>query len=96
MTPRMLPVRVTPMPGEAIDSWIETTARSMDSTLGWVARRLNLPTQTRPPWLVTVSVDQLRAIEAATGVVPQTVGAMTLSTYNGTALQIDPVSGRLD
>lgn len=96
MTPRVLPVRVKPMPGEAIDSWIEATARSMDSTVGWVARRLDLPTQTRPPWLVSVSAEQLRSVEAATGILPETVGAMTLSTYNGTALQIDPVSQRLD
>jgi hypothetical protein len=35
---RRLPLRVTPTPGEAIDSWLEVTARDMDLPLGAVAR----------------------------------------------------------
>jgi hypothetical protein len=93
---RGLPLRVAPAPGEAIDSWLEVTARRMDLPLGAVARALNLPTATQPVWIRWLSRDQLEAIEAATGVSSGIVEAMTLSVYNGTALQLDPDSHRLD
>ena len=38
-------VRVEPVAGEAIDCWLEATARSMDMTLSALMRKLNLPGQ---------------------------------------------------
>jgi hypothetical protein len=73
-----LPLRVAPVPGEAIDSWLELTARRMDLPLGAVAGALDLPIVTRPTWTRWLSLDQLEA--------------MTLSVYDGTALQLDPDS----
>jgi len=67
-TGRRLPLRVAPVPGEAIDSWLEVTAGRMDLSLGAVARALDLPIATRPVWIRWRSPDQLEAIEAATGV----------------------------
>ncbi|MBV8346275.1 MAG: TniQ family protein [Mycolicibacterium sp.] len=93
---RRLPLRVEPLPGEAIDSWLEVTARRMELPLGAVARALDLSTATRPIWIGWLSLDQLGVIEAATGVSSSVVEAMTLSVYNGTALQLDPDSHRLD
>jgi hypothetical protein len=93
---RRLPLRVTPTPGEAIDSWLEVTARRMDLPLGAVARALDLPIATRPTWIRWLSRDQLDVIEAATGVTSSVVEALTLSVYDGVALQLDPNSHRLD
>jgi hypothetical protein len=87
---------VAPVPGEAIDSWLETMAGRMELPLGWVARALNLPTAERPVWIRWLSWHQLEAIGAATGVSSSVVEAMTLSVYNGTALQLDPGDHRLD
>jgi hypothetical protein len=91
----LLPIRVEPVVGEAIDSWLEATARSMDMTLSGLARRLNLPAATLPPWLVRLSWDQLREIECATGVLPHIAESMTLADYDEKALHIQPVSHRL-
>lgn len=95
-TGRRLPLRVAPVQGEAIDSWLEVTARRMDLSLGAVARALDLPIATRPVWIRWLSRDQLEAIEAATGVSSTIVEAMTLSVYDGTALQLEPDSHRFD
>jgi hypothetical protein len=92
----LLPVRVEPVDGEAIDSWLEATARSMDITLTALVRRLNLPAAMRPPWLVKLSWEQFREIERATGVLPHIAESMTLADYDGTALQILALSYRLD
>jgi hypothetical protein len=81
-----LPLWVAPASGEAIDSWLEATARRMDLPLGAVARALDLPIATRPIWIRWLSLDQLEVIEAATGVSSSVVEAMTLSVYDGTAL----------
>jgi hypothetical protein len=68
----------------------------MDLPLGAVARALDLPLTTRPVWIRRLSRDQLERGEAATGVSATIVEAMTLSVYDGTALQLHPDSHRLD
>ncbi|MCV6990821.1 TniQ family protein [Mycobacterium timonense] len=93
-THRQLPVRVDPREGEAIDSWLEATARQIKATVGAVARAADLQIASRPDWIRWVSADQLRAVQAATGVPREAVRAMTLSTYDGVALELDPVSHR--
>ena len=73
-----LPLRVAPAPGEAIDSWLEETARYMALPLRAVARALDLPVATRPTWIRWLSRDQLDVIQAATGVSTSVVEALTL------------------
>jgi TniQ protein len=85
-TDRRLPVRVAPVPGEAIDSWLEATAGGMGRSLGAVVRALDLPLTTRPGWIRWLSLDQLKTVEATTGVSSTIVEAMTLSVYDGTAV----------
>ncbi|MCA2245825.1 TniQ family protein [Mycobacterium sp. WUMAC-067] len=82
--------------GEAFDSWLEATARHLGVTVGAVARAADISIATRPGWSRWLSANQLRAVEAATGVSQEVVRAMTLSTYDGAALQLDPVSHRLE
>jgi hypothetical protein len=59
---------VAPAPGEAIDSWLEVTANQMGITLGALARAVDLPRAPRPSWIQLLPLDQLRAIQTATGV----------------------------
>lgn len=61
-----------------------------------VARALGLPIATRPTWIRWLSAEQLDVIEAATGVESSVVEALTLSVYDGIALQLDPNYHRLD
>ena len=68
----------------------------MDITVGALARAVDFPIATRPSWIRWLSLDQLETIQAATGVSPNVVEAMTLSAYDGTALRLDPQSHKLD
>jgi TniQ len=84
------------LPGEAIDSWLDATACRMDIPLGTVARALDLSATERPIWIRWLSLDQLEVIEEATSVSSSVVAAMTLGVFDGTALQLDPETHRLD
>ena len=90
-----LPVRVEPVAGEAIDSWLAATARAMNVTVGSIARVFGLPTVLHPLWINWLAPDQVNAVTAATGLAASTVEAMTLSTYDGVALKLDPDTHRL-
>jgi len=79
----------------AIDSWLEVTARRMDLPLGAVARA-GPSHRYATSWIRWLSPDRLDVVEAATGVSSSVVEAFTLSVYDGTALQLDPNSHRLD
>jgi hypothetical protein len=46
MTPvRTFPIRLAPLPGEALDSWLEALAHRLDVRLGDVLDDLGLPQQ---------------------------------------------------
>lgn len=89
------PVRVDPVPGEAIDSWLEATARSMDVTVGSIARKMELPATTRPLWISWLTRAQVDAIASAAGIPHSVVESMTLAAYDGSALQLDPNTHRV-
>lgn len=91
-----LPVRVKPVEGEAIDSWLEQTARRMDLPLASLARMLQLADGKRSSWHIWLSPSQLRAMGTATGTSAETIASMTLSDYDGRALRLDPVTRELD
>jgi hypothetical protein len=61
-----------------------------------LSRALALPIAIRPIWIRWLSRDHLEAIEAATGVSSNDVEAMPLSVYDGTAVQLEADSQRLD
>jgi hypothetical protein len=63
---RRLPVRMEPFQGEAIDAWLEATARPIQTTVSALARAVDLPVATRPPWIRWLSPYQLETIEVAT------------------------------
>ncbi|GAA1893781.1 TniQ family protein [Streptantibioticus ferralitis] len=96
---RTLPIRLPPLPGEALDSWLEATARRMDTTLGDVLLHFGFPVRQRAgnqfrdipaDWTIFLDERLTAAVAHATGTVPEVVTAMTLAHYDGRALQMSP------
>lgn len=93
---RTLPIRVAPLPGESIDSWLEATAHrchtAWEDLLSAVA--LNSPDNRCNTWVMQLIDAEAAAIGAATGAAPEVVHAMTLSHYANRAVGIDLATGR--
>ncbi|SCD42287.1 TniQ family protein [Streptomyces sp. OspMP-M43] len=96
---RTLPIRLAPLPGEALDSWLEATARRMDTTLGDVLLHFGFPVRQRAgnqfrgipaDWAISLDERLTAAVAHATGTDPEAVTAMTLAHYDGRALQLSP------
>lgn len=95
MTPaRTFPIRLAPLPGEALDSWLETLAARLAVPLSDLVRgfgradgtrRLGLPDRT-----IALDPAEAAAITAATGLGEDRVRAMTLERYDQTAVILDP------
>ncbi|WP_371618956.1 TniQ family protein [Streptomyces sp. NBC_00454] len=85
-----IPIRVPPIPGEGLDSWLEALARRLAVTATELLRFMGMPTA-RPRLMVR----QLTAFEndvivRRTGVDARTLTAMTLWPWNGSVVTIDP------
>ncbi|MFV8054726.1 TniQ family protein [Mycobacterium sp. 48b] len=98
-----LPMRVKPIPGESLVSWLAAHATRMKCWWGEVLqivlpRYSYLGTYARDLRLVAhLSDDQRDAIANATHTDPADVAAMTLAgRYEPSLISIDPVSGRPD
>ena len=88
-----IPVRLPPLPGEALDSWLETyadllhvTVRDIFDFAGMDWGRVNGDQRTGKPWLHQLDEPDLAALSAATGVPAATLAGMTLARYQGTGL----------
>ena len=88
-----IPVRLPPLPGEAIDSWLEAYAHLLHVTVrdifdfaGMDWGRVNGDQRTGKPWLHQLDEPDLAALGAVTGVAPETLAVMTLARYQGTGL----------
>ncbi|MBH0119560.1 TniQ family protein [Rhodococcus sp. CX] len=98
---RSLPIRVAPLPGEAIDSWLEAIAhrtgtsfvdldkalRPADGTAADRVRRPNL-------WPMHLRPSDVDTIAAAADLPATVVEAMTLARYDGIALSLNGQKGR--
>jgi hypothetical protein len=89
----VIPVRLPPPPGEALDSWLEAYAhlphvavRDIFDFSGVDWYRVNGDQRTGKPWLCQLNEPDLAALGAATGVAPDTLAGMTLARYQGTGL----------
>lgn len=94
--PRTLPIRVAPVPGEAIDSWLETVAARTHTAWGDILAAVGLHNDDRrpyPPWAITLADRELEHLQIAT----QTDNSveLTLQRYHGTAVLIDPETHQL-
>src|ERR1035438_3228207 len=89
----VIPVRLPPLPGEALDSWLEAyadllhvTVRDIFACAGMDWGRVNGDQRTGKPWLHQLDEPDLAALSAATGVPPGMLAGMTLARYQGTGL----------
>ena len=92
-----IPVRLPPLPGEALDSWLEAYAdllhvsvRDIFAFAGVDWGRVNGDQRTGKPWLCQLDEPDLAALSAATRVPAATLAGMTLARYQGTGLAERP------
>jgi molybdenum-dependent DNA-binding transcriptional regulator ModE len=98
--PRTLPIRLGPLPGEALDSWLEAIAHRLAVPLndlmwaigltGGAHRRSNRPGSTDRT--IALPPADARAIAVATGLNEPSVHATTLARYDQRAVLLDPVT----
>jgi hypothetical protein len=79
---RALPIRVAPVAGESVDSWLEAIALRYGIPFSFVVKACGVSPmpQTRPAWLALAESD-LSGISAATEVELESVRALTLHRY---------------
>lgn len=93
--PRRLEIGVVPGSGESFPSWVDRMAVRMRTGPGRVIRELGvkllpggasvvLPAN----YGISMSSEDLKAVQSATGVAPDALGAMLLSMYDGTVLDL--------
>ncbi|MFF2861778.1 TniQ family protein [Streptomyces rubiginosohelvolus] len=95
---RTLPIRMPPLAGEALDSWLEALAGRLDAQLGDVLRHLGLPVRDRSgnhlrgipsDWTILLNEHQIAAITRASGLDEQIVRGMTLAHFDSRAVSIN-------
>jgi hypothetical protein len=92
-TVRTLPIRVAPIQGEALDSWLEAFAHRTHSAFGDLLCAVGLSPYHgwgTTAWIVQLTPDEAEAISAATSVTGDTLNTMTLHHYAGRAVRIRP------
>jgi hypothetical protein len=88
-----IPIRLAPLPGEALDSWLEAyadllhvTVRDIFTFAGASWDRDGGRHDAGKPWLVQLDEPDLAALSAATGIPAGALAGMTLARYQGTGL----------
>ncbi|MCB1263313.1 MAG: TniQ family protein [Mycobacterium sp.] len=80
---RTLPLRVQPVEGEAVDSWLEALAARMQCAWGDLLTSVGLPAARgrsyNTGWLVDPTQHQLEAMSVVTGQSPSVINTMVLS-----------------
>jgi hypothetical protein len=99
MTPvRTFPIRLAPLPGEALDSWLEALAHRLNVRLGDVLGELGLAAPFQrgvrevavpTDWTIALHEKEAARVAHATGTDPRQLHDMTLMRFDGRALRID-------
>lgn len=98
---RTFPIRVAPIIGEALDSWLEALAHRTHTRYGDVLHDLGLAARTKTgnrerdvpnDWTIMLRSHEASAIAQATGVDMGLLHAMTLAHFNERAVHIDEQS----
>jgi len=101
---RTFPIHLPPLPGEALDSWLEALAYRMHAHMGDVLASVGLVSYVHRyggraggtrDWAVLLGPGEAAGIAAATGLSSPQVEAMTLARYDGTAIRIDRPNRRV-
>jgi hypothetical protein len=101
---RTLPIRIQPLPGEALDSWLEALAFRMQMPVGDLLHSVGLNHRNRPKepgepsadWMIQLKHEQAATIATLTGTTEEQVMSMTLATYDGKGLLIDRETGQVN
>lgn len=93
--PDTIPIRLAPIAGEALDSWLESYARRLRSTVHELFALAGIPVPGRSamagnPWTARRYPEQFAALAAASGVPVEELDAMTPARFDGTLLTIVP------
>jgi TniQ len=94
---RTLPLRLAPIAGEALDSWLEATAHNHGVTWAELRTALGaaLPATVYPDtWLGGLTDEQAGTISVATGIDASALRATTLEGYPPIVAGYDPQTGR--
>ena len=93
---RTLPIRLAPLPGEALDSWLEALAHRLRCRYGSVLADLGLRNVdsagvqgNTTDWTIALTDQEADDIAYAVGLEPQLVHGLTLASYDGRALLVD-------
>lgn len=92
-TVRTLPIRVPPIDGEALDSWLETFAHRTHTAFGDLLCAVGLSPlggMGTMAWMVRLNPDEARSIYTATGISETVLETMTLQHYSGRAVRVNP------
>lgn len=99
---RTLPLRVQPVDGEALDSWLEVVACRSRAPLTHITEALGLSgpasrhSSARPPWTTALADGEVEHLAMASGIDRDLLLAMTLARWHGRALFIDWDRRRVD
>ena len=85
-----MPITLTPLPGEALDSWLEAYARRLRSCSRDLLDHLGLTGTTLAHMVVTLTDRERDILSAAAGIDPDTLRRMTLAPLDGVAVTITP------
>lgn len=91
-TDERVPLWVPPLPGEALDSWLEAYARRLFTTTPEFIRFLGM-TNAQPALMVRRLTDPERnTLARRTGAAPDGLTALTLEPWDGLAVSIEPAA----
>jgi hypothetical protein len=96
--PRTLPIRVAPVPGEALESWLGALAQRLDTPWGDLLTAVmpsSGPSVRRHNLTAHLDEDESAAIATATGIWHATVEALTLTRHDGHLITIDRSTHRV-
>jgi hypothetical protein len=88
---RTLPIRLTPIAGEALDSWLEGLARRTHTAFGELLSAVGLDPyrgKGTSSWIVQLTDEEAERIGLATGVAVEVLESMTLAHYSERGLRI--------
>ena len=91
---RTLPIRIEPLPGEALESWLTTLAFRSKVPPREIMIAVGLPSTlhgfSQGAYTTRLLPTEVESVSAATGIPVDRLHSMTLSVYDGTALELIP------
>ncbi|MFE2744189.1 TniQ family protein [Streptomyces scopuliridis] len=99
-----IPIRVHPLPGEALDSWLDAYAHRLQVQAPEILALAGLhPSKSpsgsifgRKPWTPDLYPEDFAALSAVSGVAGEQLREMTIARYSGSLVYFDPQTRALD